>query len=207
MAYNTFTLVQLEQNFGLQIKRQSGIFKEVAPVEISGRLRENLAIDTNMALLSGSEKARSEYLIAPILSEVYRLSKDKAMLFSGVEFNVDDEQGLWGFCDFLLTLAPTAPDLRAPVVSIVEAKKENINGGIPQCFAELIAAQIFNAKAERVIETLYGVVTTGEVWKFLSLQGTSATIDGDLYYLDNVEKIVGIIVSMLQERKVLSVEC
>jgi hypothetical protein len=41
-------------------------------------------------------------------------------------------------------------------------------------------------------------VTTGDAWKFLRLNGTEAVIDSDLYYLDNVEKIVGIILSMLK---------
>jgi len=82
-------------------------------------------------------------------------------LFSGVEFNINEGQGLSGFCDFLLTLAPMVLEVRAPVVSIVEAKKENISAGIPQCFAELVVAQIFNDRAEKPIETLYGVVTSG----------------------------------------------
>jgi hypothetical protein len=86
----------------------------------------------------------------------------------------------------------------APVISIVEAKKEDIPKGIPQCLAELVAAQIFNAAEGITIETLYGIVTTGTDWKFLRLRGTDATIDSDLYYLDNVEKIVGITLSMLR---------
>lgn len=198
MAYNTFTLIQLEQKFGLQIRRQPGIFREVLPAEVSTRLQENLVEGTDLALLSGSEKARSEYLIAPVLAEVYRIAKDKTTLFSGVEFNINEGQGLSGFCDFLLTLAPMVLEVRAPVVSIVEAKKENISAGIPQCFAELVAAQIFNDRAEKPIETLYGVVTSGTDWQFLRLRDTEAIVDSDLYYLDNVEKIVGIILSMLR---------
>jgi len=82
MAYNTFTLIQLEQKFGLQIRRQPGIFREVLPAEVSTRLQENLVEGTDLALLSGSEKARSEYLIAPVLAEVYRIAKDKTTLGS-----------------------------------------------------------------------------------------------------------------------------
>ncbi len=197
MAYSDFTLMRLERDFGLQIRRQSAIFRDVPPVEVTTRLKENLADDTDLALSSGSEKARSEYLIAPILSEVYRKSKDRAMLFSGIEFNVDRPRGLEGYCDFLLSLSPMSPEVRAPVVSIVEAKKEDILRGIPQCLAELVAAQIFNAAAERSIETLYGIVTTGTEWKFLRLRGMEALIDSDEYFLNQPEKIVGIILSML----------
>jgi hypothetical protein len=197
MAYNKFTLAQLRKEYHLVITRQSALFADMSPAVISDWLRLTLAKQTEVALQSGSEKARSELLITPILMEVYEQSREHVNLFSGVEFAVDEQRGLAGFCDFLFTLAPLAIDIQAPVVSIVEAKKEDINSGIPQCLAELVAAQIFNAAEERPIDTLYGIITSGTEWKFLRLQGTNATIDTDLYYLDNVEKIVGVAHSML----------
>ena len=115
-----------------------------------------------------------------------------------MEFTVDEPRGLSGYCDFLFTLAPRTIEILAPVVSVVEAKKEDIPKGIPQCLAELIAAQIFNAAEERNIDTLYGIVTTGEVWKFLRLQGLNATVDTQDYFLNQPEKIVGILLSMLR---------
>ena len=39
-------------------------------------------------------------IIAPILVELKRLLKDQVSLFSGIEFNVDPEHELTGFCDF-----------------------------------------------------------------------------------------------------------
>ena len=198
MAYNKFTMLQLRKEYHLVIARHSALFADVPPVAISDLLHQALARQTNIALQSGSEKARSEYLIAPILLEAYEQARDRANLFSGVEFDVDEQRGLSGFCDFMFTLAPLAIEILAPVVSIVEAKKEDINAGIPQCLAELVAAQIFNTTARHHKDTLYGVVTTGEVWKFLCLQGTNATIDAEDYFLSQPEKIVGIILSMLR---------
>lgn len=130
--------------------------------------------------------------------EVYEQMQERVNLFSGVEFDVDQSRGLAGFCDFLFSISSLHREIQAPVVSIVEAKKENINIGIPQCFAELVAAQIFNEKAEQPIETLYGIVTSGTEWKFLRLRGTDAMIDTDDYFLNQPEKIVGIILSMLR---------
>ena len=198
MAYNKFTMAQLQREYHLEISEQSALFAAVPPAGISDLLRETLRRKTILALRSGSEKARSEYIIAPILSEVYEQMQEQVNLFSGVEFDVDETRGLAGYCDYLFSLPPLQREIQAPVVAIVEAKRENINAGIPQCFAELVAAQIFNAAEERNIETLYGVVTSGEVWKFLRLQGTRAITDTDDYYLDNVEKIVGILLSMLR---------
>lgn len=198
MAYNKFTMAQLRTEYRLVITEQDSLFANVTHVKTTDWLRETLEKQSDLALRSGSEKARSEYLIAPILAEVYGQTRDRANLFSGIEFVVDKKRGLTGYCDFLFTLAPRTIELLAPVISVVEAKKEDIPSGIPQCLAELVAAQIFNAVEERHIKILYGIITTGDVWKFLKLEGTNATIDSDLYYLDNVEKIVGIIISMLR---------
>jgi len=198
MTYNKFTMPQLEQQYQIVETEQDALFAHVPPATISDWLRITLGKQTDFALRSGSEKARSEYLIAPILLEIYEQAQEYASLFSGVEFNVDKKRGLADFCDFIFILAACKIRIQAPVISIVEAKKEDIPRGIPQCLAELVAAQIFNAKAEKPIETLYGVVTTGTEWKFLRLRGTDATIDSDIYFLADVEKIVGIVLSMLQ---------
>ena len=198
MAYNKFTMQKLQREYGIVETVQAALFIGVPPAPISDWLRVTLNKQTETALRSGSEKARSEYLIAPILQEVYEQSQDYANFFSGIEFNVDKKRGLAGFCDFIFTLAPHKLSIQAPIISIVEAKKEDITAGIPQCLAELVAAQIFNAAEGRTIETLYGIVTTGDIWKFLRLEGTAATVDSDLYYLTDVEKIVGIVLSMLQ---------
>ena len=197
MSYNKFTIVQLKAQFGLQVTEQSGLFTAAPPVAPSDLLRETLRKQRLLALRGNSEKARSEYIIAPIMAEVYESMKARANLFSGTEFNVDRKQGLTGFCDFLFCLMPFTIEIEAPIVSIVEAKKEDIQKGIPQCLAELVAAQIVNERAGLPIGTLYGGITTGDDWKFLRLQGKVATVDGDIYYLDNLEKIVGILVSML----------
>ncbi len=198
MAYNQFTMAQLQEEYHLEFTEKSALFANAPPAVISDWLRDTLQKKTILALRSGSEKARSEYIIAPILSEVYEQMQDQVNLFSGVEFNVDQSRGLAGYCDFLFSLSPLHREIQSPVISIVEAKKENINTGIPQCFAELVAAQIFNAAEKRVIETLYGIVTIGTEWKFLRLHGTDAAIDTDTYFLNQPEKIVGIILSMLR---------
>jgi hypothetical protein len=89
-----------------------------------------------MALAVGTEKARAELLIAPILLEVHGQLQQRFSLFSGIEFNVDVERGLWGVCDYLLSLSPIQLTIEAPAVAVVEAKNENIKQDINQCVAD-----------------------------------------------------------------------
>ena len=76
-----------------------------------------------------------------MLLELRRIFDRKISFFSGIEFNIDKERGLNGFCDFLISCSPEQLFVKAPVIAIVEAKNENIMSGIGQCIAEMVAAQ------------------------------------------------------------------
>jgi hypothetical protein len=100
-------------------------------------------------------------LIAPVLVEFKLLHRDRIAVFSGIEFNVDEAAGLKGRCDFILARNPEQLDLTAPLCVLVEAKNENIIAGIPQCLAEMVAAQRFNQKFGAPEGPIFGIVTTG----------------------------------------------
>ena len=194
MAYSDFDLKKVRNNFGLQIDEQPDLFAEVTPAQPSVTLANTLAETAHLAMAINTEKARSEMLIIPVLLEIWRQAQPQISLFSGTEFTVDEERGLTGYCDYILSRSKEQLTLNAPVVMIVEAKNENIKGGLGQCVAEMIAAQLFNEREGNAIETIYGAVTTGEIWKFLKLVGAVAAIDlSDYYIVRDVHKIVGIL--------------
>jgi hypothetical protein len=120
-------------------------------------------------------------------------------LFSGIDFNVDPERGLNGFCDFLISLSQEQLFVRAPVVTLVETKNENLKSGLGQCIAEMIAAQEFNRqKQNQQIKIVYGVVTIGTIWQFLQLENQVVSIDLTEYYIKDVTKILGILISTIK---------
>ena len=59
----------------------------------------------------------------------------------------------------------------------------------------MIAAQRFN-QARTELHQIYGAVTTGNQWKFLKLTGSLAQIDSKDYYIDQLDAIFSILVSM-----------
>lgn len=199
MTYADFSLDMLKQQFGLHVQEESAAFVTPAPVIISELLRQTLAESVPVALDISTEKARSEFIIAPLLMEVRRQLYYRISLFSGVEFNVDIAQGLRGVCDFLLSLSPLQLAVEAPVVVVVEAKNENIKQGVIQCMVEMVAVQQFNRERYTTIETVYGAVTTGNLWKFLRLFNTVASVDLTEYHISQVEQVVGMLVAMLRE--------
>jgi hypothetical protein len=198
MAYNEFTLPGLKRLFGLQIEERSDLFADAPPAAVSAWLTETLGYQLPLAVEINTEKGRSELIIMPVLVEVRRQLNDQISLFSGVEFNVDSESGLKGVCDFLLSLSPLQLAVEAPVVAIAEAKNENVPKGIAQCLAEMVAAQQFNREQENAIPTIFGVVTTGSLWKFLRLEGTLALVGETEHHISQPEKILGILLHMLR---------
>ena len=198
MAYNEFTLDTLLRKFPVQMEEHPDLFAEFAPVALSDLLQQQLDAHLTLALEISTEKARSEFIIAPILGEIRRCFQKQISLFSGVEFNVDMERGLRGVCDYMLSLSPLQLVIQAPVIAVVEAKNENMKGGLGQCIAEMLAAQQFNLERQNPVPTVYGVVTTGSNWRFLSLEDTLVQIDSTEYQIRDVQQIVGILVGMIR---------
>jgi len=197
MSFRDFTLLDALQKLGLTLEERS-LFGAVAERPPSDWLRQSLAEGTPLALSLNNEKARSEMLIAPILMEVRRALDHRVSLFSGIELSVDESRGLTGICDFVLSRSPQQILLRAPVVAVVEAKQENIKSGLGQCVAEMMASRIFNEREGHPIATIHGAVTTGDEWRFLSVTGEVLTIDADVYLVQQIAKILGILCTMVE---------
>ena len=197
MQYRDFRLADAVKQLGLQVKESIGIFETVDPVAPSALLVETLRFNLPLASTLGTEKARSELLIAPVLVEIKRFHRPDVSFFSGIELHVDAAAGLTGVCDFLLSLSPEQMYLRAPIVALVEAKSESLRDGMGQCVAEMVAADRFNRAEGNPIDTVYGAVTTGTAWKFLRMRGTAVEIDLSEYALAQPERVLGILLSML----------
>ena len=199
MAYGNFTIDQLIELFDLSIKESSGLFSHVPAVAGSSRLTETLREDVELAVAIGTEKARSELIIMPVLLDLKRYFKTQISLFSGVDFTVSPELGLNGVCDFLISRSVEQIVVRSPVIMLVEAKNENLKVGFSQCIAEMIAAQQFNQQKENPIDVVYGVVTIGTLWRFLSLSNRLVEIDSSEYHISDVGKILGILCSAITQ--------
>jgi hypothetical protein len=193
MAYREFkTIIQVQEAFDLMIKVDQTLFLEIQPLALSEYLQQTLQRNLSITTAINTEKARSELLIAPILVEVRQIFQEQVSVFSGSEFNVELELGLNGFCDFILTASSGIYEITVPVITVVEAKNENIKGGLAQCMAEMVAAQRFNAQRNQVFP-IYGVVTTGVIWKFLRLEENTVWIDRDDYFIKEINHILGIL--------------
>jgi hypothetical protein len=196
MAFSDFDLKTACERFSLRLEEHQDLFSAIPPLDVPPALREVLDEWAPAALAMNTEKARSEMIIAPILMAAVRLARPPVNLFSGVAFDVDKEQGLNGACDYLLTRSAERFFIRQPVIAVVEAKREDIAGGLGQCVAEMTAARLYNEREGSPRRTIYGTVTTGSIWRFLKLRENLVLIDRPEYYLAQVGQVLGILVSL-----------
>jgi hypothetical protein len=197
MAFRDFGFPDVQQAFGLTLA-EADLFGGIPAMELPPTFVEWMRSGIDLALAINTEKARSEFIIAPMLLELKRLLGEGFGLFSGVEFNVDTARGLNGYCDFILTRSPLQSVLTAPIVAIAEAKNDNLRNGLGQCIAAMVAAREFNAQAPTVVPAIYGAVTTGAAWKFLRLAGSSLTLDVPEYFVAELGRILAILVHIMQ---------
>jgi hypothetical protein len=196
MAYAEFDLKKAVETFGLFEEDKTDLFKDVEPIEPSEFLRVWLEELAGVALGVSSEKARSEFIIAPMLVEMKRRSGGMVNVLPGVTFVVDQTQGLTGFCDYLIAQSREVYYVKAPVFAVVEAKREDLVAGLGQCAAEMVAIQIFNEREGKPLPAVHGCVTSGNLWRFLRLAGKKLNIDLPEYYLRDAGKILGILVTI-----------
>lgn len=124
-----------------------------------------------------NEKAKSERLVSPVLLEVLADFEAEVSFFSGEEVNINAEDNLAGPCDFFFALSPPSLVLESPIISIAEAKDEDLEWGLAQCAAQVYAANLYNKQEGRELPVLFGCATTGTEWQFFKFENNTFYID------------------------------
>lgn len=176
MGYSNYRKIKtVVKKFNLEVSWTS-LFDKINPVEPSAWLAETLEISKLLPLTN--EKTKSERVVSPILMEVSRNYVDKVSFFSGEDLNIRPEDDLSGECDFFFALHPPKPFIDAPIISLAEAKDEDMDWGIAQSAAQMYGAKLYNEMEGKDIPFIYGCATDGIEWQFMKLEN-------DIYYVDN----------------------
>ena len=126
MAYGDWTLGTVKRAFDLEEVNAAGIFADAEPVDPSAHLTTTLERNVPLAFAMGTEKAKSELIVSAVLVELWEHFDRNISFFSGIDFNVDAENGLTGVCDFVVSLSPSQFHLESPAIVLVEAKRDNL---------------------------------------------------------------------------------
>ncbi len=191
MGYSNFKKIsQVRAKLGTRFAAVD-IFKDVdvIPVEPSEWL--NISLKRAYTTPPTNEKSKSERIVSPILLEVVEQYSAHVAFFSGEEININSDEDLAGPCDFFFALTPPSLLMEAPIISLVEAKDEDLDFGIAQCAAQLYAANLFNLQDGKKIDILYGCATTGTDWQFLKYDTLTNTCYSDLRPMTDLSQVLG----------------
>ncbi len=201
MAYRKFKLTELEAKFGIQNQLLRWLdASKTTPIEPSSLLK--MVIERATLAPLSTEKAVSERVISPIMTEILELNTDTIQLFSGEIINADDDNGLKGEIDFLFNYRPHSPTPEVPIFSITESKIGLLHKAWGQAAAQMLGVFIINQKLNHPLNIVFGSVTDGNSWQFLKLENKVVSIDSRVYTLTELPIILGIFQSFIHAQSV-----
>ncbi len=200
MAYRKFKIAQLQSEFGIKIQRINWLDPTLVQSIEPSDILKILIKKADLSPLS-TEKAISERLISPILTEVLELNFDRIQMFSGEIINADDSKGLNGEIDFLFNLQPYSTNPDTPIFSVTEAKIGLLQKAWAQAIAQMLGVAILNQKNGQLLTTIYGAVTDGNSWQFLKFENQIVFVDTHTYSLTQLPLLLGIFQQFIDSYK------
>ncbi len=156
---------QVLKMFKLDFSKKNFVQKK--KLDIDERDKKKLLKNFKRPGAFGTESSICEMIISKILLEV--CDANDIPLWSHYYFE-SKEVDLSGYPDYLLALSEVGDEeYKKAIVCCIEAKKDDFEGGWGQASAAMVAAQTENGNKDIPI---YGLVTTGELWKFAVLKGS-----------------------------------
>jgi len=142
------------------------------------RLKERINLD--------SEMAKREFLVSPIINELIQNLDIKV----DVETSIHYDKTLKGSIDYVLNNEEN-------IFIAIEAKDTDMGRGLKQLMVELIA---IDKIIEEESDFIYGAVTIGFDWNFVTLDRKNKIITQDINYIPikDLEEIVQILVGILE---------
>ncbi|AFZ07294.1 hypothetical protein Osc7112_2894 [Oscillatoria nigro-viridis PCC 7112] len=185
-----FTISYIEANFIVE-----------TAFNIPDYFREDLEIVRQDNVVNNSEYAICEYIIVPILKEVWKQYRKNFILWSHQALNCD--ANLNGFPEYILAQKSPLGKLvfDRPYFVIIEAKQDDFEAGWAQCLAEAIADQRLNDKPE---QDVFGIVSNGKLWQFGKLKTNVFTLNQKSYLIDDLDKLFAAINYVFQQCELLS---
>jgi hypothetical protein len=201
MAYTDFSIDSVADDLGINLTTGDlfpGLRRLLEPPWLLD------ALERGKREFPVSEKARSEFIVAPILLACKEHSPGPFSIQSGARLDVDPARGLVGECDFILSATPPLPGLRGPLVALIRMKWPDREDGISQCIAQMAGARQFNERSGDTVGEIFGCVTYGEIWHFLRLADDRAEFGYRSYSLGSPGSILAAFVSIFERHAAAS---
>jgi hypothetical protein len=190
MSFKKFkTIDEVLVIFQLTLKRDSFV-KEISQLKMPSSLSIELDYALNNIPYKTSETAIRENIMYPILKEVFKIYDDTLMIWSNKTITFDKDLG--GIPDYLITKQSPLGKVvfGSPLLAVVEAKKDDFEGGWAQCLLEMYTIQKINNRPEIPV---FGIVSNGDFWEFGRLLNSQFVYHHESYTLSQRDMLFSVI--------------
>jgi hypothetical protein len=139
--------------------------------------------------LTSSESAKA--LIIDAICEEVMIQHPRLKVWKEASLQSDQ---LGEVADYLI--APKRDYLEAPLLCVIEAKKDDFEAGLTQCLVEMHACQWNNAQLGKQLD-VFGVVTNGDLWRFYQFTKRGEVLESLSYALGELSKVLGTLHAVL----------
>ncbi len=195
MAFSDFnTIPEVQERFGIKYS-ENDFFRVEDTLSPSEQFLQEFEFTRQHINIFGSEAARCEAVIFPVLREIYKGYADHYALW--IKESITYDETLSGTPDYLISTKSELGKLivGTPLIILVEAKKNDFEQGWGQCLAELVAAQKIKDDPDFPV---YGIVTDGTLWEFGRLVGDTFTRNRANFTLTNLPVLFGAVNSIFK---------
>ncbi len=179
-----------------QIRYVLSDFMNEVEFAVPQTFREELELLFTDGVVNNSEDAICENLIYPVLKEVWKMYRKQLTLWSHQTLTYDEN--LSGQPDYIVTKRHplTTIIFDKPYFLVVEAKQDKFEEGWGQCLAELVAVHKINNDFE---QTIFGIVSNGQVWQFGQLKGDVFTRNIISYNIGDLDRLFAVVNYVFQQ--------
>ncbi len=172
MASKKFkTIDDVVNHFQLSYQKDD-FLTDFNPVAMPELLKQELQYVKGNIPYKVSEAAIRENILYPVLKDVFKKYDDLLMLWANKSISYNKE--LSGMPDYILAKQSARGKIifGKPLLAVVEAKKDDFEGGWAQCLLEMYTIQKINDQPDIPV---LGIVSNGDNWEFGKLEGTMFT--------------------------------
>ncbi len=184
------TIDEVATKLQLSVKKEEFI-TEAPSLKMPDLLKADLRYIVLNYPYNVSEAAIRETILFPILKEVWKRYDQTLMLWANKSISFSKE--LSGMPDYVVAKQSHLGKIvfGKPLLAVVEAKKDDFEGGWAQCLLEMYTIQKINNNPD--IPT-FGIVSNGDNWQFGKLENNQFSENTRHAFLQEMDNLFSILV-------------
>jgi hypothetical protein len=188
-TFSSFTLIEAFKYLGItQLYPWELNANPLPPSDFFQQRLDRLRRFFDLRSYEESKKLLIDAICEEALTHTHDLKIWKGAILNGEAVN--------GNVDYLI--AGNKVYLEAPLLCIVEAKKDDFEQGLAQCLVEMKACQWNNQNLHHSID-IFGIVTNGDTWQFYRLTPDITVYETLPYSISDLGQVLGCLHDIFQQ--------